>query len=436
MPADGGVPEAVTTAEERVTFNPGHRWPSIVPGAGVVLFTVPGSEADSLRLAAVTLSTGVVTELGIDGTQPRYLPTGHIVFATVDGALRAVPFDVSALTVTGSVVPLVTGVDVGAGGAANVSVAGSGTLVYMPGTGGLERPLSLVWVDREGRESPVAAEPRPYIYPRISPDGQRVAVEVRGDEEDVWIWDFGIESLRRLTTDPAPDQYPVWTPDGLRIVWGSRRNNENGVFVQNADGTGQAEQLATSDVELSPNAMLPDGSGVVVRTFTTLASDTNLAFVPLDVPGDVRMLLDTAFGEANASLSPDGRWIAYQDGTTGRAEVTVRPFPNLDDGNWQISTRGGREPVWSRDGRAVFYLGPDDLMMSVAVTTAPTFGHQPPQPLFDASAYVRNIGRNYDIAPDGRFLMIKRPEADTERALDLVFVLNWLDEVKARVRPR
>jgi serine/threonine-protein kinase len=252
----------------------------------------------------------------------------------------------------------------------------------------------------------------------------------------VWVWDFGLETLRRLTTDPAPDQYPVWTPDGLRIVWSSFRDGRNGIFVANADGTGAVERLADSDVELSPNAMVPDGTGVIVRTFRTIGSNTDLFFVPLTGGGDVRPVVAATFNEQNASISPDGRWLAYQDNTSGRMQVTVRPYPDVDTGNWQVSTQGGRDPLWSRDGRELYYVNPDGTMMRVSVTLTPTFAHELPQPLFDASPYQPGIGRNFDIAPDGRFLMIKDEEVTREDEPELIVVLNWLEEVKARVKPR
>jgi dipeptidyl aminopeptidase/acylaminoacyl peptidase len=225
----------------------------------------------------------------------------------------------------------------------------------------------------------------------------------------------------------------VWTPDGRRIAWGAFRNGRNGVSIMNADGSGQAERLADSDVELSPNAMAPDGAGIIARTFKTVAADTNLVLVPIG-GGDIRPIKASGFSEQNAALSPDGRWLAFQENTSGRLQVTVCPFPNVDDGSWQVSTTGGRDPLWSRDGRELFYVSPDATMMRVAVTTSPSFSHDPPQRLFDASAYEWNIGRNFDLAPDGRFLMVRPYQADDDRPEEVVVVLNWLEDLKARMR--
>jgi len=435
VPAGGGQPAPITSATAGTT-DAYQYWPTLVPGTNLAV-VVLGAARDAMgTLAAVRLDTGVITDLGIEGTYPRYLSSGHIAYVTSDAALRAVPFDASSGTVAGDAVPLVTSIGLTTGGTAYFDVSERGMLVYMPGGGESTGRMRLVWVDRAGSASPVAAEPRSYMYPRISPDGTRVAVESRDEEEDVWVWDFGLETLRRLTTGPAPDQYPVWTPDGLRIVWGSFRDGRNGVYVGNADGTGTVERLADSDVELSPNAMVPDGTGVIVRSFRSLGSNTDLFFVPLTGGGDVRPVMAAPFSEQNASISPDGHWLAYQDNTSGRMQVTVRPFPDVDQGNWQVSTQGGRHPLWSRDGRELYYVNPEGTMMRVPVTLAPTFAHELPQPLFDVSPYQGGIGRNFDIAPDGRFLMIKGEERAAEEQPELIVVLNWLEEVKARVTPR
>ena len=425
--AGGGVPERLTVAESGGR-TAGHFWPSIVPGAAVVLFVKSTPMGTVPTLAAVTLETGAIVDLGVEGIAPRYLPTGHILYATTDGALRAVPFDLPTLRVTGRSVPLVTNVQVYS--VAHFTLSESGTLVYLSGGG--DQRHRLAWVDREGRESPIAAEPREYFYPRVSPDGTRVAVEIRDATQDVWIWDVRLETLRRLTSDPGPDQYPVWTPDGRRIAWSAFRNGRNGVSIMNADGTSQAERLADSDVELSPNAITPDGA-VIARTFKTVAADTNLVLVSIG-DGDARPIKATGFIEQNAALSPDGRWLAFQENTSGRLQVAVCPFPNVDDGSWQVSTTGGRDPIWSADGGELFYVGPDTTMMRVAVGTSPGFSHEPPERLFDASAYELAIGRNFDLAPDGRFLMVKPDRADDGRPEEVVVVLNWPERLKTRMR--
>ncbi len=433
--AGGGQPVPITNVPAGTT-DAYQYWPTLVPGTNLAV-VVLGAARDTVGvLAAIRLDTGEITNLGIEGTYPRYLSSGHIAYVTSDGALRAVPFDTSSVAIAGDAVPLVTSIGLTSGGTAYFDISETGMLVYMPGGNETAGQKRLVWVDRAGSASPVAAEPRSYFYPRVSPDGTRVAVESRDQEEDVWVWDFGVETLRRLTTGPAPDQYPVWTPDGLRIVWSSFRDGRNGIYVVNADGTGTMERLADSDVELSPNAMAPDGTGVIVRSFRSLGSNTDLFFVPLTGGGDVRPVLAAPFNEQNASISPDGRWLAYQDNTSGRMQVTVRPFPDVDQGNWQVSTQGGRDPLWSPDGRELYYVNPQGMMMRVPVTLTPTFSHELPQPLFDASAYDSGIGRNFDIAPDGRFLMIKSEETTSEERPELIVVLNWLEEVKSRVKPR
>ena len=207
--AAGGEPEPVTTLEESELS---HRWPNILPGGKAALFTVWSGSVDTAQIAVVSLETGEYRTL-VGGTYPRYASTGYIVFGR-EASLWAVPFDADRLEVTGSPVPVLEGVRVeGNRGAAQFALANDGSLLYVPG-GAAEAPRHLVWVDREGREEPLPAEPRAYTYPRISPDGTRVALDVRDQERDIWIWDVARETLTRLTFDAGPDFYPVWTPDG------------------------------------------------------------------------------------------------------------------------------------------------------------------------------------------------------------------------------
>ena len=239
----GGEPETVTTPDpEQGEDN--HSWPFRIPGRSSVLFVVSGggSPLTTGQLAVLDLDTGAVTRLGLAGVSPHYVSTGHLVYAVEDGSLRAVPFDVASFEVTGNPVPMVEGVTVENSGAANFSLSNNGRLVYTLGVGIRGAQRQLAWVDREGREEPIAAPPRRYTYPRISPDGTRVAIDVRDQESDIWIWDFA--RLTRLTFDAAVDQWPTWTPDGLRLLFASARDGSvRNIYEQAADGTGIVERL-------------------------------------------------------------------------------------------------------------------------------------------------------------------------------------------------
>ena len=219
--------------------------------------------AATAQLAVLRLDTGEVTRLGLAGLSPRYVSTGHLVYATEDGSVRAASFDATRLEITGNPVPVIEGVIVKPTGAADFAISDQGIFVYISGTGGGGAQRSLVWVNRDGREVAIAAPPRPYVYPRVSPDGARVAVFIADQESDIWLWD-GV-TLTRLTFDDATDHYPHWTPDGRRVVFSSNRNGPSNVFWKAADGTGTAERLTESDDAQSVNAVTPDGSHVVIR---------------------------------------------------------------------------------------------------------------------------------------------------------------------------
>ncbi len=408
-------------------------FPAIVPGTDLVLFVISpgGTEGD---LAVLDRGTGDVVRLPVSGTSPRYVPTGHIVYASADGSIQAVPFDLGRRAVTGNPVPVIEGVTVKPTGAANFDFSDDGRLVFASGAAGTIAN-SLWWVDREGRETAITAPPRNYVYAHVSPDGTRLSLDVRDQEYDIWVWDLGRETPTRLTFDAASDQYGLWTPDNRRLIFNSARDASTGLYWQAADGTGVVEKLTGAGAGGGmpfPNAVSPDGTQVVFRTPSGTTSD-DLYVLSLDGDRAISPLLATEFSERNAAISPDGRWLAYESNASGAYEVYVQPFPDVEAGRWQASTGGGSKAVWSPDGGEIFYISNDRKMMAVPVTTEPTFTPGVPRPLFDASAFsFQFAGRNYDIAPDGRrFVMIKPPppsEADADR--QVVMVLNWFEELK------
>ncbi len=350
------------------------------------------------------------------------------------GALRAVGFDVDRLEVTSDPIPVLDDVITKPSGAAEFGISRDGSLVYIAGAEtGLDRRL--VWVDRDGREGVLAAEPRGYAYPRISPDGSQVALDVRDQEDDIWIWDFTRETLRRLTFDPSSDWYPVWTPDGRHVAFASAREGTQNLFRKAADGTGTVERLTESENIQNSYVFSPDGKQLVYRE-TPPQGGNDLGVHPLDGDGSFVPLLATEFNERNAEISPDGRWLAYQSDASGQFEIYVRPFPNVDEGLRQVSRAGGVKPLWARDGSELFYLdaGSSRLMaVSVRMDASPDFGN--PEIVFEESYPVAFQGRTYDVSPNGeRFLMIKAGGADDETPTpELILVLNWFEELKRLV---
>jgi serine/threonine-protein kinase len=298
---------------------------------------------------------------------------------------------------------------------------------------------SLVWIDRKGHEEPIKAAPaRAYFNLRLSPDGTQVALEVSDQEADIWIWHLTREKLTRLTLDPARDAYPVWTTDSKSIVFSSARDGVIlNLYRQAADGTGQAERLTTADHSMVATSFSPDGlSLLVAENSTTTTRDISL----LSMLGkrSIAPLIATPFIEQNAEVSPDGKWLVYESAESTPTQVYVRPFPNVNGGHWQmstVSTGGGTKPAWAPTSHELFYMG-NGALYSVAMPTTPDAAGNPVK-LFDLKPVGGlNANRSYDVSRDGkRFIAIKEPSAAGEalQALNLVVVVNWLEELKAKV---
>jgi serine/threonine-protein kinase len=448
VPAGGGEPKLLTKpdgAHDEVD----HLFPFTLPGGRAVLFTITtAGSGDSAQVAVLDLKTGQRKTLVRGGSDAVYLDpsatstgsrqagsgqAGYLVYASA-GTLRAVRFDPARLEVLSDPVPVLEQVTTLGTGAADFRVSQNGTLVYVPGTsnGGITR--SLVWVNRQGREEPINAPPRGYTAARLSPDGTRVALEIRDQENDIWIWDLGRQTLTRLTFDPRVDSYPLWTPDGKRIVFGSDRAGASSVYWQAADGTGTVERLITSPSGVLPTSIAPDAKSLVVQEANPKTS-TDVMLLALEGTRRIEPLVQTTFSELGGQISPDGHWLAYYSNESGRPEVYVRPFPKVEGGRWQISTGGGSRPAWSAAGRELFFLQ-GLAMMAVAVQTAPTFSAGNPSKLFDGQWFLPGLARPYDVSRDGqRFLMIKDATngGPSGASPTITVVLNWFEELKARV---
>ncbi len=437
--ADAGGEAVELTSLDSGAGETDHMWPSAVPGTSVVLFvssTGASGGGVNAQLAALNRATGDIVRFKLAGSHPRYVSSGHIVYATPDGSLRAVSFDAARMAIAGNPVPVLEGVGVKPNGAANFDVSANGHLMHT-GAGSVGAARTIVWVDRSGRETAIAVPPRNYFYVRVSPDGSRLSLDVRDQEQDIWIWDVRREALARLTDKAGADQYGLWTPD-QRIVFSSVASGRTELFHHRPDGVGQPEQItdtASEKLVPFPNAITPDSKQVIFRA--TVGGPKNDLFV-VDMTGDrkVRTLLATEHDERNAALSPGGAFMAFEsDLSGGRFEVFIRPFPNVDGGQSKVSTAGGEEPVWSPNGREIFYLA-DNKLMAVPVTTSRGLELGRPVALFDTTPYFfGGAGRNYDVAPDGkRFVMVRNPAGEQGRSLPITIVLNWVEELRARVK--
>ena len=446
--ANGGTADLVIEAEE------GERiyGPHLLPDGDSVLFSVTTAEGttrwDEAQIVVQSLRSGERTVVLDGGSDAYYVRTGHLLYALAD-TLFAVAFDADRLEVKGGPVPLAprlwrAGDPIFGTATANYGVSDQGTLVYIAGSP--EALLrTLVWVDREGREEAVAAEASSYVYPRISPDGTRVVLADR-NQDDLWVWDFVGETRTRLTVGGAGGGYPVWTADGERIAYHDLTGD---IYWQPANNTGAPELLAEDPGQIgsnpsgyfpSPYFFSPTGTELVFRDQRNPGTGDDIAMVALEGGADPILLLNGSFTERNAELSPDGRWMAYESNESGRHEVYVRPFPNVNDDRVQVSNGGGIMPLWSRNGRELFYLergASFPRLVSAFIETEradPVFAVGTRQTLFDwPYAFGNPPGRRYDVSLDGQQFLAIKGGADEGEALQINVVLNWVEELKARV---
>jgi len=440
--ANGGVPEQILKAED------GRRAmsPQLLPGGRAVLFTLTRQASwDEAEIVVQPLDGGPRQSITV-GTDARYISSGHILYA-VRGAILAMPFDVGALKTTGGPVSVVEGVaraPIAQSGAAHFAVSRDGTLVYVTSySSSTDVPRELTWVDRQGREDPIDAPTRPYLYPRLSPDGTRIASDVTGQNRDIWIWDLTRKAETRLTTDPAQDRSPTWMPDGKRVIYTSDRKGSPNLFWGAADAVKEAEQLTTGLDSHFAHSISPDGKRLVLRRNREgNTSGADLMMLVLD-GSKLEELIVTSSAEYNGEISPDGRWLAYQTDRSGRFEIFVRPFPDVRGGEWPISSGGGTEPLWSRNTPELFYRAPNGAVMSVDVVPGESWKAETPKQVLAGEGYFLepngNPYRTYDVSLDGRkFLMLKNaPVAENARTMPhLIVVKNWFEELRQRVPSR
>ena len=438
VPAGGGEPTVLTTPDP-AHGEVGHWFPSALPGGRAVLFTIAAAQQANVQIVVLDLQTGQRTTLLRGGSDAHYVASGHLVYVA-GGALFAVRFDLARRAVVGDPVRVVEGVSVSTQGAANTAVTLAGTLLYVPSGAGGATLRSLVWVDRQGHETPIPAPPRAYLSARLSPDSTRVVVNAYDQENDIWVWDLARQTLTRLTFDPAIDAAPVWTPDGRRLVFASNRGGVYNLYARAADGTGTEVRLTTSANLQAPTSVTHDGAFVVGYEFRP-KTGSDLVRVALDGAAGGRGasaaagLVETPFTERNAEVSPDGHFLAYESDDSGRFEIYVRPFPDVATGRWQVSTGGGTQPVWTRGGRELVYLDGATHLTAVPVeTTGSTFRAGTPATLVTTVYATPDLYRSYDVSPDGQwFLMIKQDTGQTAPSPSFVVVQNWFEELKRLV---
>ncbi len=439
--AAGGTPERLTEPDRAKSREESHIWPSAIPGTDLIVFTITAGGAQpsvSGKLAVLDRLTGRITRLDVQGTSARYVHSGHLIYGVRDGSLRAVRFDPRTTSVSGSPTPVLEGLGVKSSGAANYDVSSDGRFVFAPGAGVLIADRTIVWTSRNGTESVIPSVPlRNYYYARLSPDGSRISLDIRDQDEDVWIWDINRSHLARVTKRTGADQYGLWVGND-RLIVSSVMTGSTDLFLERSDGIGQPKQLTNSlaDKQIPfPNAVTRDGKSVIFRT--PVGSKNDLFLVDIEGGQKPRPLLATEYDEKNAEVSPDGTLLAFESDLSGKPEVYIRSFPDVERRQWPVSTSGGSKPAWSRDGRELFYVSTDRHLMAVPVRkSAAGLDVLKPVQLFSIAAYFSGgQGRNYDVSLDGkRFVMVKNATTGAPTTTPINVVLNWADELRKKMK--
>jgi Tol biopolymer transport system component len=440
----GGTPQPLTTLDKQAGEDT-HRWPQALPGGKAVLFTsnTHQNNYEDADIVVYSMASGQRKTVQRGGFYARYLPSGHVVYMH-EGTLFAVPFDLQRLEVTGQPAPILEGVVVTPGiGGAQFSFSETGNLVYVAG-GSAVQGVSIYWMDREGKFTPLRETPGRYYNPAFSPDGKRLALDIiEGKRRDIWVYEWERDTLTRLTFAGEANSYPVWAPDGQRIVYSSQeKTGVPNLWWIRADGAGDAQRLAESKSLQVARSWRPDGK---VLAFVQNNPGTGYDIMTLPIggdeksgwkPGEPKPFVNSAFSELEPAFSPDGRWLAYMSNESGSNEVYARPFPG-PGGKWQVSTGGGDYPKWSRNGKELFYRTEDSKIMVVTYTASGDSFHADKPQLWSPGQFTDRGGYTFDLHPDGkRFAVLRAPGTEQTAAVNKVsFIFNFFDELRRKLPP-
>src|ERR1700752_1745820 len=435
------VPEGGGTATEVTRKDPGndeisHRWPHLVAGTNMLLFGVwtgPGNDEHNVAVQEIGGTSRHILVKG--GDAPRYVSKLGILLYIRLGELFAVPWRPSQ-TDLGRAVPVAMSertIGTAVEGSGNYAVSGTGTLVYLTG-GRTLNSARLVWIDRYSKVEPLSLPERDYENVAISPDGTRAIVQIRGGKTDLWLYDLVRGTLTPLGDSAGSSQAPLWTADGARIIYRGTRQGFRNLYWRMADGSGVDERLATkADSAQTPTSVSPDGRWLAFNENSALEpAGVGIWGMQLDGDRTAHHFFQSPAGESDGQFSPDGKWLAYQASVSSRQEIYVSPFPGPGPRR-QVSTGGGSEPLWSRDGRELLFLNGSQLM-GVTVTPGATWSASQPY-LVHGGRFVKGINGNtsWTMTRDGkRFLRIQLVEP--ERAITHIdIVLNWFSELKQSI---
>jgi serine/threonine-protein kinase len=401
--------------------------PKALPDGKTVLFAIQSTNGQGqTRLGSASLASGHVNRYDLLSYDPVAVIDGTLIYVQQSGAVMAVPIDLNRGRITGTPVSLGVSAQTTVAGSSLFVMSTTGTAVYQP----LNLATTVGWIDSHGTFEPVTTTPQAYSYPRLSPDGKRVALTIgTADQSSIWLQDFASSTLVRLTEAGRACERPEWTPDGQRVLFRTDRAGTTAIWWQPADMSATATPLEGGGPHLLYEGVIsPDGTRLVYQVDDAGTNQADVMYRSLEGDTTSRPVIATTAIESQARVSPDGKWIAYVTDASGVAQIVVRPFPG-PGGQVQVSGSGGVEPVWSRDGKRLFYRT-GGLMMAASITTTPQFAVIGRAELFKDD-YLLAVAphANYDVSLDGkRFLMIK---ATTQVELSVVY--GWLNEVRARL---
>ena len=435
----GGTPTSVTElqGEEKT-----HRWPQILPGGKAILFTAQNSTVgfDDGNIEVMTLADHHRKTLQRRGTFGRYLGVsggkGYLTYVN-RGTLFAVPFDLEKLETSGSPVPVLQQVSYSPMfGSAKLSFSRTGTFLYRSREIDFSR-VSIQWLDADGRTQPLMDKPGLFVNPHLSPDAQRLAIVNNDEMSGVWIYDIRRDTMAPLTGERNAGQ-PVWTPDGEYIVY----RGVTGISCARADGGGKAQSLTESKESQYPTAFSPDGKRLVFHQMGPQGFDIWILPVEHDEnglkAGKAELFLHTTNGGRDAHFSPDGRWIAYSSSESGSPQVYVSGFPDTGR-HWQVSSNGGLSPIFSRNGKQLFYFDvlDDQIMVASYAVKGDSLVVEKPQVWSRqnvALALSGAVGAQYDVAPDGKRMVVSTYASSTQHgAGHVIFLENFINELQRKV---
>ena len=424
VPASGGALSVVAkpdTAKGEQDYDYAEMLPN---GKAVIAQVWKGSPGEN-EIAAISLKTGKQTKIA-KGTYARFLPPNKLLYGTSDGRLFVVDFNEDKLAVAGDPAQVLDRVQTeNRNGTLQFAVSQSGTLVYIPGEAAARQ---IVWVGKDGAEMPVdSAWTGAFGDVELSPDGSRLAMTILADEgAAIWVKRLPNGSLTRLSFIGSSDR-PAWTPDGRSVAYMASVGGKRTAWMRRADGSNDEQSVNRKAPQLDEITFSPDGRYTVLRSQGTSANTRKLLIAPAASDSVPRSLVKTEYDNFGATISPDGKWLAYTSDESKQNQVYLRPFPSVDSARWTISVNGGAEPRWSRNGRQLFFRTPDGDMMAVQVAAGDVFLPTTPVKLFSnphllADAY----HHSYDIDSQDRFIMIRSSQ---KNAQTLGVVINWGAEI-------